>query len=47
MATRLISALACYGPKTGALRDLLVHVQGLVAAQLGEASGFPSTHSGR
>jgi hypothetical protein len=37
MTTRLISALAWYGPKTGPLRDLLVQVQGLVAAQAGAA----------
>ena len=37
MATRLISALAWYGPKTGPLRDLLVQVQRLIAAQAGAA----------
>lgn len=34
---RLISALAWYGPKQGALRDLLIRVQELVAAQVGPA----------
>jgi hypothetical protein len=37
MAERLISALAWYGPKTGALRELLVRVQDLVAGQIGAA----------
>lgn len=37
MAERLISALAWYGPKTGALRDLLVRVQDLIAGQVGAA----------
>jgi hypothetical protein len=37
MAERLISALAWYGPKKGALRDLLVRVQDLVAGQVGAA----------
>ena len=37
MTERLISALAWYGPKTGALRDLLARVQELIAGQVGAA----------
>ncbi len=36
MATRFVSAVACYGPKTGPLRDLLAGVQALIAEHLGD-----------
>jgi hypothetical protein len=36
MATRFVSAVAWYGPKTGPLRDLLAGVQALIAEHLGD-----------
>src|SRR5260370_36237962 len=36
VASRFISAVAFYGPKTGRLRDLLAGVQALIAAQVGD-----------
>jgi hypothetical protein len=35
MATRLISAMAFYGPKAGELREFLTRVQALIAEQVG------------
>src|SRR5260370_38340600 len=36
VASRFISAVAFYGPKTGRLRELLAGVQALIAAQVGD-----------
>ena len=36
MGSRFVSAVACYGPKTGPLRDLLAGVQALIAQHLGD-----------
>jgi hypothetical protein len=36
MGSRFVSAVACYGPKTGPLRDLLAGVQALIAEHLGD-----------
>jgi hypothetical protein len=36
LASRLISAMACYGPKAGPLRDVLTRVQALIAEHAGD-----------
>jgi hypothetical protein len=36
MGSRFVSAVACYGTKTGPLRDLLAGVQALIAQHLGD-----------
>ncbi len=36
MGSRFISAVACYGPKTGRLRELLADVQALIAEYVGD-----------
>ena len=36
MGSRFISAVACYGPKTGPLRELLAGVQALITEHVGE-----------
>ena len=37
MSTRFVSAVACYGPKAGPLRDLLAGVQAVIAEHVGGA----------